>query len=167
MRAHIWLTLLTIPLVLLHCGFRFGGPMTVLLMTLYGIVMVSGIYGLFLQDKIPGIMKERLPIETIYEQIPHIRSQLFLAAQKMHNSFKLATAAPATGPSILASDPESEATLAVFSKSSYHTSGSPRRGFRLGNSRYSDDTFRFVKLRVAEPYRTRSKNSNWCDQRGP
>ena len=83
MRAHIWLTLLTIPLVLLHCGFRFGGPMTVLLMALYSIVMMSGIYGLFLQDKIPGIMKERLPIETIYEQIPHIRSQLFLSAQPL------------------------------------------------------------------------------------
>ena len=116
MRAHIWLTLLTIPLVLLHCGFRLGGPMTILLMALYSIVMVSGIYGLFLQDKIPGIMKERLPIETIYEQIPHIRSQLFLAAQKMHDSFQLATAAPATGPSVSASDPESEATLVSFLK---------------------------------------------------
>src|SRR5207244_913063 len=26
LRAHIWLTLLTIPLVILHSGFRFGGP---------------------------------------------------------------------------------------------------------------------------------------------
>src|SRR4029077_21039112 len=48
MRGHIWLTLLTIPLVVLHSGFRFGGPMTILLLTLYVIVMVSGIYGLIL-----------------------------------------------------------------------------------------------------------------------
>src|SRR5436190_21532345 len=45
LRAHIWLTLLTIPLVLFHAGFRLGGPMTTLLMLLYALVMVSGIYG--------------------------------------------------------------------------------------------------------------------------
>src|SRR6266446_2570220 len=80
LRGHIWLTLLTIPLILLHSGFRLGGPMTTLLMALYTVVMVSGIYGLFLQHQMPRIMKERLPAEMVYEQIPHIRSQLFLAA---------------------------------------------------------------------------------------
>ena len=168
LRAHIWLTLLTIPLVLLHCGFRLGGPMTILLMALYSIVMVSGIYGLFLQHQIPQIMKERLPIETIYEQIPHIRAQLFLAAQKMYNSLKLATAAPATGPSLSGSDPESEAALATFLKDQVMPYLQARRGsrFRLGNSRYSDDTFRFVKLRVAEPYRSRVEEiQTWCDHR--
>src|SRR5947208_1851963 len=84
LRAHIWLTLLTIPLVILHSGFRFGGPMTTLLIVLYIIVMVSGIYGLVLQHQLPRIMKERLPAETVYDQIPHIRAQLYAAAQKMH-----------------------------------------------------------------------------------
>src|SRR6267378_2734897 len=88
LRAHIWLTLLTIPLVILHSGFRLGGPMTTLLLVLYAIVMVSGIYGLALQHQLPRIMKERLPAETVYEQIPHIRAQLFAAATKMRDSFK-------------------------------------------------------------------------------
>ncbi|MEY2520125.1 MAG: hypothetical protein QOF24_1884 [Verrucomicrobiota bacterium] len=88
LRAHIWLTLLTIPLVILHSGFRFGGPMTTLLMALYAIVMVSGIYGLFLQHLMPRLMKERLPAETVFEQIPHIRAQLATAAEKMRDSFK-------------------------------------------------------------------------------
>jgi len=88
LRAHIWLTLLTIPLVILHSGFRFGGPMTTLLMALYAIVMVSGIYGLFLQHLMPRLMKERLPAETVFEQIPHIRTQLAAAAEKMRDSFK-------------------------------------------------------------------------------
>src|SRR5258708_13446773 len=61
MRSHIWLTLLTIPLVLLHSGFRLGGPMTTLLMALYVIVMVSGIYGLPLHHQIPRVMKARWP----------------------------------------------------------------------------------------------------------
>ena len=88
LRAHIWLTLLTIPLILMHSGFRLGGPMTTLLMGLYAIVMVSGIYGLFLQHIMPRIMKERLPAETVFEQIPHIRMQLAAAAEKMRDSFK-------------------------------------------------------------------------------
>ena len=88
LRAHIWLTLLTIPLVILHSGFRLGGPMTTLLMALFAIVMVSGIYGLVLQHLMPRLMKERLPAETVFEQIPHIRAQLAVAAEKMRDSFK-------------------------------------------------------------------------------
>ena len=88
LRAHIWLTLLTIPLILLHSGFRLGGPMTTLLMALYALVMVSGIYGLFLQHLMPRLMKERLPAETVFEQIPHIRTQLATAAEKMRDTFK-------------------------------------------------------------------------------
>lgn len=90
LRAHIWLTILTIPLVILHSGFRLGGPMTTLLMVLYAIVMMSGFYGLFLQHVMPRLMKERLPAETVFEQIPHIRSQLAVAAEKMRDSFKSA-----------------------------------------------------------------------------
>ena len=88
LRAHIWLTILTIPLVILHSGFRLGGPMTTFLMVLYAIVMVSGFYGLFLQHVMPRLMKERLPAETVFEQIPHIRSQLAVAAEKMRDSFR-------------------------------------------------------------------------------
>jgi hypothetical protein len=104
LRAHIWLTFLTIPLIILHSGFRLGGPMTTLLMALYALVMVSGIYGLALQHLMPRLMKERLPAETVFEQIPHIRAQLCVAAEKMRDSFKpappkkLDAGAPASSP---------------------------------------------------------------------
>lgn len=104
LRAHIWLTFLTIPLILLHSGFRLGGPMTTLLMALYALVMVSGIYGLALQHIMPRLMKERLPAETVFEQIPHICAQLCVAAEKMRDSFKPAppkkpaAGAPAPSP---------------------------------------------------------------------
>jgi hypothetical protein len=104
LRAHIWLTFLTAPLILLHSGFRLGGPMTTLLIALYVLVMVSGIYGLVLQHVMPRLMKERLPAETVFEQIPHIRAQLCAAAEKMRDSFKPAppkkpdASAPAPGP---------------------------------------------------------------------
>ena len=171
LRAHIWLTLLTIPLVLLHSGFRLGAPMTTLLMVFYAIVMVSGIYGLFLQHKVPLIMKERLPTETVYEQIPYVRSQLFLAAEKMHAAFKSgAHSAPAssTQPSSSATDAESESALTTFLEEQVMPYLQARRGnrFRLNETSYSDDTFRFVKLRVAEAYRGRVEEiQTWCDQR--
>jgi hypothetical protein len=115
LRAHIWLTLLTIPLVILHSGFRLGGPMTTLLIVLYIIVMVSGIYGLALQHQIPRIMMERLPAESVYEQIPHIRGQLYAAAQKMRDSFKPAPLAPA--PKTDAGAPAPSAAKAVTASS--------------------------------------------------
>jgi hypothetical protein len=62
--------------------------MTTTLIILYGIVMISGIYGLALQHQLPHIMKERLRAETVYEQIPHIRGQLVGAAQKLRDSFQ-------------------------------------------------------------------------------
>ena len=37
---------------------------------------------------------------------------------------------------------------------------------RLNNSRFSDDTFRFLKLRVAAAYRSRVEEmQGWCDER--
>jgi hypothetical protein len=167
LRAHIWLTLLTIPLVLLHSGFRLGGPMTILLMALYAIVMLSGIYGLFLQHRMPGIMQERLPAETVYEQIPHIRSQLARAAERMCKSLK-AAAPQKAGAVALAVDPDSEAALVAFLQDQVIPYLNAHRGnrFQLGDSAYCDDTFRFVKLSVAEAYFGRVEEIQaWCEQR--
>jgi hypothetical protein len=95
LKAHIWLTILTIPLVLLHCGFSTGSPMTQWFLMLYGIVMVSGFYGLALQHFLPRLMKEQVPLETIFEQIPHIRNQLREMAEELRKSLD---AAPAPAP---------------------------------------------------------------------
>jgi hypothetical protein len=42
LKAHIWLTIFTVPLVLFHCGFKWGGPHTTTLLVLYILVMASG-----------------------------------------------------------------------------------------------------------------------------
>ncbi|MFL6527269.1 MAG: hypothetical protein ACJ8IQ_04150 [Chthoniobacterales bacterium] len=97
MRAHIWLTLLTIPLVLFHSGFRLGGPMTTLIVLLYAIVMVSGIYGLILQHKLPTAMKERLPAERVFDQITRIRAQLCAGAEEMRDALRQALIANPDG----------------------------------------------------------------------
>ena len=61
MRGHIWLGLLSFPLILFHGGFRLGGPLTAVLMILFGIVIVSGILGLLLQQVMPRLMLTRVP----------------------------------------------------------------------------------------------------------
>jgi hypothetical protein len=178
LRAHIWLTLLTIPLVLLHSGFRLGSAMTTLLMAIYAIVMVSGIYGLFLQHVMPRIMNERLPAETVYEQIPYIRSQLYRAAEKMRDSLQHHVAvAPAISPLMSESNPagqaavaysESEAALVTFLEEQVMPYLDTRliSRSRLSDRHYSEDAFRFVALSVAEPYRAQVQEiQGWCDER--
>ena len=91
LKAHIWLTLLTVPLVILHCDFSAGGPMTKWLLGLYAFVMMSGFYGLALQQFLPRLMKENVPLETIFEQIPYIRQELYSAAEKMRQSLESAS----------------------------------------------------------------------------
>ena len=43
MRGHLWLGLLSLPLIVLHSGFRYGHGLTAVLMTLLIIVVPSGI----------------------------------------------------------------------------------------------------------------------------
>ena len=76
MRGHLWLGLLSLPIIFFHAGFRFGGPLTSVLMWLVIIVVVSGLFGAALQHYLPQVMTAQVPGETIFEQIDHIREQL-------------------------------------------------------------------------------------------
>src|SRR5580658_3823586 len=76
MRGHLWLGLLSLLLILFHSGFAFRGPLTLVLMLLFFIVIGSGILGAAIQHYIPSFMTARVPLETIYEEIPHVRAQL-------------------------------------------------------------------------------------------
>jgi hypothetical protein len=76
MRGHLWLGLLSLPIILFHAGFRFGGPLTTVLMVLLIIVVASGVFGAVLQHYMPNMMTTQVPSETIFEQIDHVREQL-------------------------------------------------------------------------------------------
>jgi hypothetical protein len=76
MRGHIWLGLLSFPLILFHGGFHFGGAVTYTLMVLFIAVVVSGVLGLMLQQVLPRLMLTRVPLETVYEQIDPVVEQL-------------------------------------------------------------------------------------------
>ncbi len=83
MRGHLWLGILSFPLILLHSGFHFGGALTRVLMWMFVAVFVSGILGAVLQHYLPRLQTERLPMETIYEQIDRVREQLAQEAWKV------------------------------------------------------------------------------------
>ena len=93
MRAHIWLGLLCVPLLIYHSGFRLGGPLATVLMVLLLIVVASGIAGLILQQILPQRMLHDVPAETIYSQIDRVVSQLAKEAERLI----LATCGPAEG----------------------------------------------------------------------
>jgi hypothetical protein len=83
MRGHLWLGLLSLPVLALHSGFRYGHGLTAVLMTLLIIVVASGIFGAALQHYMPRVMTREVTMETIYEEIGHVRAQLLEEAQEL------------------------------------------------------------------------------------
>lgn len=98
LKGHIWLTVLCIPLVFLHAGFRFGGFQTSLLMWTFLVVMLSGFIGLGLQHILPRLMKDRLPDEVVFEQIPFLRAQLATRAREILTTLEEALNPPPPAP---------------------------------------------------------------------
>lgn len=76
MRGHLWLGLLSLPLLLFHGGFHFGGTLTRVLMWLLIITVASGLFGAVLQHYVPRLMTADAPLETIYDEIGNVRRSL-------------------------------------------------------------------------------------------
>ena len=83
MRGHLWLGLLSLPLILFHSGFRYGHGLTAWLMTLLIVVVASGVFGAALQHYMPRVMTREVTMETIYEEIGHVRAQLLEEAEEL------------------------------------------------------------------------------------
>jgi hypothetical protein len=81
MRGHLWIGFLSFPFILFHGGFQMGnGALSRVLMALFLIVFVSGLFGAVLQHFMPKMMTERVPMETIYDQIDRVENQLVVEA---------------------------------------------------------------------------------------
>jgi hypothetical protein len=179
MRAHIWLSILTVPLVLFHCGFRSGSMMTTGLLVLYSIVMLSGFYGLALQQFIPRQMMNRLSQEVIYDQIPFLRAKLVEQASALRQ--QLQAGDPGAGPRPRAwsggplppmlEDPklaEARAGLLEMLNEEVlpYLKSRPGSRCRLGKRQASDNLFSMVRSGATEQYEGRVDEMRlWCDQR--
>jgi hypothetical protein len=76
MRGHLWLGLLSLPMILFHGGFHFGGPLTRVLMWLLIFTVGSGVFGAALQHYVPRTMTAEVPLETIYAEIGNVQKAL-------------------------------------------------------------------------------------------
>src|SRR5580658_5798338 len=76
MRGHLWLGLLSLPMILFHGGFHFGGPLTRVLMWLLIFTVGSGVFGAALQHYVPRTMTAEIPLETIYAEIGNVQKAL-------------------------------------------------------------------------------------------
>ncbi len=83
MRGHLWLGLVSLPIILFHSGFRYGHGLTAWLMTLLILVVASGVFGAALQHYMPRMMTREVTMETIYEEIGHVRAQLLEEAEEL------------------------------------------------------------------------------------
>lgn len=97
MKAHLWLGFLALPMVLFHAAFHARGLLAFILMSLSIIVVLSGVYGAYLQHTLPTRMFREVPYETIYDQIGVIREQL-VAEARQHAANVTQVLAPARGP---------------------------------------------------------------------
>lgn len=72
MKAHIWLGLAVVPVAVLHTGFRFGGTLTTWLMLVFAAVILSGAWGLLLQQIIPRRILDLVPDEVPAAEIDRV-----------------------------------------------------------------------------------------------
>jgi hypothetical protein len=82
LKGHIWLGLLSVPLILFHSGFRWGGTLERVLWCVFAMIVASGLFGLAVQQFLPRLMVKLVPLETIYEQIPRVCSRLRASADE-------------------------------------------------------------------------------------
>jgi hypothetical protein len=82
LKGHLWLGLLSVPMILFHAAFRWGGWLEILLWLTFGVVIISGFVGLALQNVLPRLMKIQLPAEAIPDQFGEVCRRLVLAADE-------------------------------------------------------------------------------------
>jgi hypothetical protein len=115
MRGHLWLGLLSLPLILFHAGFHSGGPLTTVLLWLLIVIVASGLFGAALQHFMPATMTREVPLETIYEEIDHVRAQLRAeAAERIERAKSIAVLENPDEEGAAAKGPPPGAPLVAF-----------------------------------------------------
>ncbi len=76
LRGHVWLGSLSVLVIACHAHARLGTGVALALWLVLGAIVLTGIYGLVLQQVLPGMLARRFPDEAPYGQIPHL-CQLF------------------------------------------------------------------------------------------
>lgn len=83
LRGHMWLGTVGFVLILLHSGFRWGGLLENLMWVSFVLVVVTGFFGVILQQIIPRLLTSEVPLETIVSQIPSLSNMSVFRADKI------------------------------------------------------------------------------------
>jgi hypothetical protein len=76
LRGHIWLGLLSGPMILFHAGFQWGGLLEQILLVLTMVIIVSGVLGLMVQQLLPRTMAATIPAEAMFDQLASVCQSL-------------------------------------------------------------------------------------------
>lgn len=76
LKGHIWLGSLSFVLILCHSGLRFGGFFEQVLYLFFFLVVLTGIYGVIVQQFLPRWLTFEVPCEVPFEQIPNVCATL-------------------------------------------------------------------------------------------
>jgi hypothetical protein len=175
MRGHLWLGLLSLPLILFHAGFRAGGTLTAVLLVLVIIVVVSGVFGAALQHYMPKMITAELPHETIFEQIDHVRGQLVIEADELMTRasapVKLVAAGPsgdlaATADSVLAAEDTVAPLLEFYSREMRPFLQNPgARHHKLANAEMAREIFAGLRrVLPTEAHETTKSLEEICEE---
>jgi hypothetical protein len=80
MRGHIWLGTLSVPFLLFHSGFAWGGTISGMLWSCILAVVCSGLLTLLLQQILPTLLWRSTPSETLEGQSSWQRQRLLMIA---------------------------------------------------------------------------------------
>jgi len=69
LRAHVVLGLVCYPIIMIHAGYGFGGPISRITLILFLLTIASGVWGLVLQQWLPRKLLDEIPEETVASQI--------------------------------------------------------------------------------------------------
>jgi hypothetical protein len=119
MRFHVWLGLVCLPVIVVHTGFGFGGPLAAFTLILFLLVTASGIWGLAMQQWLPEKLLADVPGETVASQIE------FVADVHTAEAMQLVEALTTAPPEYDAFDPRAASNVMVAARGEPIVTGQP------------------------------------------
>ena len=150
LKAHIYLGLLSVPLILFHAGFRLGGPLEQVLMIVFGLIIASGLIGLALQQYLPRVMKSTIAAETAYDQIPDVCRSLRGTADEAVSSV-CGGLFESPGESA-GDDPQIDLRHFYVRQVRPFLASTDGRGFAVGSASRSSALFAQIRVRLPESF---------------
>ncbi len=101
LKGHLYLGTLSFLLILCHSGGRFGGTLEKVLYTTFGLTLLTGYLGLWLQQYLPRRLTQHVACEVPYEQLPQVCLRMQTQADKLFDVVAGAKLIPATGAQLV------------------------------------------------------------------